>query len=431
MSDFGGFSFLSPQEVQAQMDQRRQQGLMGSTDVARRTNIESALDGLFGNPQMRQAQRIQTRVQTASQGVKQKEGEDSLDFELRRLQGIRDAVADVDPSVASQINERILQLGESKFQRSRLTAQDKRAQESHDLDMGEKRDEATTRKLTGGSTYVLNKRDGSMQAFDLLDPSKSSDFQKAAACPTCIVITPAQAFSLYHDETVEGMKLRKQMAAADGLSKVELQRAEQVSAGLLDLHATADRIFQVLETNPDVFTAASAGAMKLDKLATELGAAGRAASGGKTVEGQSIDDWLKSNSITNTRAQGLIVGLAYSTAKANDPSGRISDKDLAAAVEMVGGNNPNPGAIIANLNDNLTRSTRAITDRLDTMSPEVRERMTPRLNLLNKRMDEFQQRFAKYAQGNSGPGAAGATAPPSKDGWTTVNGVRIRIKPGQ
>jgi hypothetical protein len=432
MANFGGFEMETPQEVLAKLDaQRRRVMTEGNVHQQRSQNIESALDILFGNAAVRQSKRLQQRVMTAQKSAEQKPDEDPLDFELRRLAAMRDAVSDLDPAVASQINGRLLQLGEAKMQRQRLKASDQREEETHALKIAEARDEGTLRKLTGGNTYVLNTADGSAESFDLLDPAQSAAFDKAQRKPGVMVITPAQAYQLYHDKTIEAMKVRRALAESDGLSKVTSQRVEQASAGLLDLYATADRIFQVLETNPDVMTSMSAGAQKLDKVATELGAAGRVASGGKTVEGQSIDDWLKSNSITNTRAQGLIVGLAYATAKANDPSGRISDKDLAAAMEMVGGNNPNPAAIVANLNDSLTARSQALFDRLDTLPEGVREQMKARRELLGTRMGSFQTRFEKYAKGKLGRESTGATAAPaaSADGFVEVApGIRIREK---
>jgi hypothetical protein len=429
MADFGGFNIPTPQEVLAERQAQRSKVFsQGSVQQQRSFNIEQALDIVFGNPQQRQANRMQTRMQSAQDSVQKNEGEEPLDFEMRRLASMRDAVSDVDPATASQINARLLELGEAKFQRTRLMASDHRAEELHSTQMSATRDEATMRKLTGGNTYVLNKQSGATEAFDLLDPAQDAAFKAAAAKPGAMVITPAQAFQLYHDKTIEAMKVRKQLAEADGLSKVTSQQVERASAGLLDMYATADRIFQVLETNPDVLSASSAGAAKLDKVATELAAAGRYASGGKTVEGQSIDDWLKANSITNTRAQGLTVGLAYATAKANDPSGRISDKDLAAALEMVGGNNPNPAAIIANLNDNLTARSQGLFDRMDTLPEGVRNQMVARRKVLGDRAASFHGRFEKYAQGRLGQSAAGATpaSTPDADGWMTINGKRVR-----
>lgn len=429
MADFGSFQVQTPQEVLADLAAKRNQVMVnGNVHQQRSQNIETALDTIFGNPQLRQAKRVETAMKSAQAASTQREGENSLDFELRRMQAMRDAMADVDPATASQINQKMLELGETKFQRSRLMASDTRATEEHVAKMSEVKDEATMRKLTGGSTYVLNQKDGSVAGFDLLNQDEQEVFNKAAGQPGTIVITPAQAFSLYHDKTVEALKLRQKLAGADDFSKVTSKDVEKASSGLLDIYATADRLFQVLETNPDALTTTSAGAMKFEKVATELAAAGRAATGNKLKDGTAIDTWLQSNSITNNRAQSLIVALAAANARANNPDGRISDRDMVIATQMVGGNNPNPAVVMSNLNDTLTRTSQALFDRLDTLPEGVKDQMAARRKLLGDRSEAFQARFTKYAAGHLGPDSTGkGPAMPDKDGWITMpNGTQVR-----
>jgi hypothetical protein len=428
MANFGGFEMETPQDVLARLAAQRSKVMVqGDATQQRSQNIESALDGLFGNPQVRQAQRAKDALTRAQSSVSKADGEDELDYQMRSMAAKRDAIADISPDVASQINMQLLKLGEEKMQRSRLKAQDARTEEEFSW---KKKDRALD-DITQPQTYLYNPQSGTAESFDLSDPSQTAAFLEAKKQPNTTVISPAQKWQLDMQNDAQAANLRIALAKADaaasgGGSKVELQRVENASAGLLDVYASADRIFQVIDSNPDVLTGSSAAAQKLDKVATELGAAGRMASGGKTVEGQSIDDWLKANSIQNTRMQGLVVGMAYSLAKANDPSGRISDKDLAAAVTMVGGNNPNPASIIANLNDNLQARSNSTISRIDTLDEPVKKAMSARVALLKQKQQDFNTRMSKYAQGGRGPDATGAT--PDADGWTTVNGVRIREK---
>lgn len=411
MASFGGFEMETPQDVLARLqDQRRQVMVDGRVSQQRSQNIESALDGLFGNPQARAAQRRVDAVRRAQQQTTpQGEGEDDLDYELRSLKAKRDAVADIAPEIAAQINTQLLKLGEEKFQRSRLTASDDRAKTEFDW----KTKDRALDDITGGQTYVFDPASGQAEGFNLRDPESTQAFLDARKKPNSTIITPQMKWQLDMQNDQQAAMLKAALIKADATanggkgSKVETQRVENASAGLLDVYATADRIFQVLDVNHDVLTGGSKGAKALDKVATELGAAGRMASGGKTQEGQAIDDWLKSNSITNTRMQGLVVGLAYSMAKANDPSGRISDKDLAAAVTMVGGDNPNPAAIIANINDNLSARFESLKGRMETMDEPVKKGLAGRLKLLQEKQDSFTKRMAKYAQGDYGPGSTG------------------------
>lgn len=424
MADFGGFNVQTPQEVLAGLaDKRRQVMVGGNVQQQRSQNMETALDSMFGNPQVRQAKRMEATIRSAQSGVKKNEGENDIDYELRRLSAMRDAVADVSPETASQINAQMLQLGEQKFQRDRLTQHDAREKEVYDLELPGKKDAARQAHLLGGGLYVLNQKDGSATSYDINDPEEAAKFAEAKRQPGNMVITPAQLYDLYHDKTVEAMKVRTALATAGGsLSKVTAKDVEKASAGLLDTYATADRLFQVLETNPDVMTKSSAGAKQFDKVATELAAAGRMVSGNKTSSGQKIDDFLTSNNITNERAQSLTIALAAAMAKANNPDGRISDNDMRIAVTMVGGNNPNPAVVLSNLNDTLTRSSQSLFDRIDS-SEGLTEVFASRRKLLGQRSDSFNSRFEKYAQGKLGAQSTGISTTPDKDGF-------IEIKPG-
>jgi hypothetical protein len=418
MANFGGFEMETPQEVLARTQAQRSRVMsQGNIHQQRSQNIESALDVLFGAPGMRDAKRRQDAIKRAqaSQAPKAAD-EDQLDFEMRDLAAKRDAIADLAPDVASQINGRLLELGEAKMQRQRLLAADQRDIEMHALKKEGMEREARLDKLIGGNTYVVDVENNSAESFDLLNPAEAAPFEAAKSKPGRRVISQAQAFQLMLQDDAQAAALRIAMAKADNDransdgSKVTLKEVEKLSAGLLDLHATADRIFNVFDSNPDVLTGGSAGAAALDKVAVELGSIGRAASGGTTKEGTSIDSWLKQNSIQNTRMQGLVVGLAYSLAKTNDPGGRLSDNDLKMAVQMVGGNNPNPAAILSNLNDNIVKSSNSLIDRIETSDPATKEKMGPRLGLLKQRRDGFVGRMSKFAQGERGAEATGLNA---------------------
>lgn len=417
MANFGAYEMPTPQELLAQLAEQRRKVMTGGNVVQQRSqNIETALDNLFGNPQVRKANADMEAIKRSQNVGPQGEGEDDISYEMRRLSSVRDAMAEVNPEVAAQINTRLLQLGEMKYQRSRLKAQDDRAAAEHDLQMDKLKDEKTERESFGMQTYVYDIGAKSAEAFNLRNPEENSAFLEAARKPNTRVITPAMAWQLLLQDDAQAGALRVAMAKAqsgDG-SKVEQQRLENMSGSLLDLYATADRIFQVFDENPDAITGSAAGGAALDRIATELGAAGRLATGAKLKDSDlSIDDWFKANSITSTRMQGLVVGLAYATAKANDPQGRISDKDLAAALQMVGGANPNPAAILSNLNDSLVARTAGMVDRINTANPAIREGLSERVKLLERRREEYKVRMAKFATGERGAGATGVDLDPA------------------
>jgi hypothetical protein len=118
---FSLFQIPSAQNVQQAVTQERQQAYASGNPYAmQQATFGTAIDALFGNPQVMQAQKIQKALQGAEKGLVPQEGETQVDTELRRLQAMRDAVADVDPAVASQINSQMLQLGQVKLEQDKL-----------------------------------------------------------------------------------------------------------------------------------------------------------------------------------------------------------------------------------------------------------------------------------------------------------------------
>lgn len=138
MADFGGVNILTPQEVlarlQAQRDQFRQSG---DPAVRRQATVDQALDSLFGNPQLQAAQRVTGAITAAQNSVKPVEGESDLDTELRRLKSMRDAVLDIDPAAASQINQRMMAVGAEKLERQKLLADMQLKQDENARQTGE------------------------------------------------------------------------------------------------------------------------------------------------------------------------------------------------------------------------------------------------------------------------------------------------------
>jgi hypothetical protein len=128
MADLGGFKVQTPQELLAQMEQRRQAvRLEGTVAQNRQYNVSSALDTLFGNPQVNQAQALQKRIQAAEQSVPAIAGEDELTTEMRRLSAIRDAVGDLSPETASQITGQLLKLSQARLEQQKLKSDETRA----------------------------------------------------------------------------------------------------------------------------------------------------------------------------------------------------------------------------------------------------------------------------------------------------------------
>lgn len=128
MADFGGFSVQTPQEILAALDQqRRAVRLQGTVGQNRQANMQTALDALFGNPQLNLAKRQQARIQQAEAGVTPVAGESDLSREIRRLAAIRDAIGSESPEVASQITTQLLKLEQARMEQQKLQSDEQRA----------------------------------------------------------------------------------------------------------------------------------------------------------------------------------------------------------------------------------------------------------------------------------------------------------------
>jgi len=128
MADLSSFQLPDAAAIQARNRQQRQaQWSSGNPQAMQQATIQNALDAVFGNPEEVRAKKIQNVLSQAQQNVQPQDGDTDVDVELRRLKSMRDAVGDLDPTVSSQINTRMLQLGQVKLEQDKLFAEERRA----------------------------------------------------------------------------------------------------------------------------------------------------------------------------------------------------------------------------------------------------------------------------------------------------------------
>lgn len=117
------FQIPSAQQTQLRIKQERDQAYASGNPYAmQQATMSTALDALFGNPQVKYAQKLQDSLSKAQQSVQPVAGDTQLDTEIRRLSAMRDAAVDVDPAIAGQINSQLLQLGQMKLEQDKLRA---------------------------------------------------------------------------------------------------------------------------------------------------------------------------------------------------------------------------------------------------------------------------------------------------------------------
>lgn len=133
MAKFAGFNITTPQEAQQRQQQMRLQ-LLGSNNplLIQQAIFGNAFDSLFGNPEVRAAQKVQQKLSTAVANAAP--GEDELGTEINRLSAVRDAVADLDPNLADQVRARLVELEGERLERNKLLAEERRAEAGFQLE---------------------------------------------------------------------------------------------------------------------------------------------------------------------------------------------------------------------------------------------------------------------------------------------------------
>lgn len=138
MADLSMFNIPDPNQIQSRLNQQRQaMWASGNTATMNQATLANALDAIFGNPEVNRAKAVQKTIGDATAALQPQEGETAIETEMRRLQAIRDAVGEIDPSIANEVNTRLLQLGQVKLEQDKLFADEARAQRKEGREIGE------------------------------------------------------------------------------------------------------------------------------------------------------------------------------------------------------------------------------------------------------------------------------------------------------
>lgn len=163
-----------------------------------------------------------------------------------------------------------------------------------------------------------------------------------------------------NDRIIEGSTLTGGTEAL-GLPKSEQTGLRDAEIATSQFVATANDAIQMLEDSPDIntFTAKAAGVVNnLQQEAKALAGATGIDFDVKLLDPSNHEDTFDALGIQNARMQSMITNLAYSRALANNPDGRISNADLNAAINEIGGNAADPRAFAEVLQDVIERTER-------------------------------------------------------------------------
>ena len=393
MADFGGFEVKTPQEVLAEIAAQQQQiAAMRDPRAQRNANIQFQLANAFGNPELKKAKALE-RTMTDVDATMKKSGEQpgTLAWEQKRLEGMYNAVKDRDPAAASQIASRLTEIDEQRFERKRLEAQDKRAEQ----DAFDRHRESTARaekaerlNNMNNISYVasVDEETGEMkiQAYNPNDPESRLAFEKAKMVEGNVVLSREEAADKFDQGLLDDadMTLHNNSAFTTRLGTYEAQR---------NAFERATRIGSVLAGNPN----ANTGTAGLINSMNEAGQEALAVhSKVLDVLGVPLNENYNSGAIETAlkgfkwyteldgsdqaAMKGLTLNMAYVLARSLDPSGRLSDADVMFAARMIGASQGDPKVLMRVMTDQIWGASEKVlrADRTDLGSLTERERRT-------------------------------------------------------
>lgn len=391
MADFGGVQIKTPQEVLAELAQKRQSiAAMPNQQARNEANIVFQLSNMFGNPELKKAQNIEKSI-TAAQGAVDnttvhKKG--SLDYESERLSAMFEAVKHQDPVAASQIASQLTQIDEARFERKRLTNIDRRADiasGNQDAESLNRQDTQSRENLQNNTTYIETvSADGqpSYKAYNLRDDASRLEFEKERLKSGTSVLTRAEMAARGGDADDADVKLHNNSTFSTKLETLQASDHALRQAG---------RMVSILASNPDANTTFADMLEETNELVQE----GKAALNkineirGDSVANDSVNaariraalgtvEWFVNMDSQDQQAiQGLGLNMAYVLARSLDPSGRLSDADVAFAAQMIASSNGDPKILARVMTEqvvaNASKWAKAERTDLDSLSPRERK----------------------------------------------------------
>ena len=362
MADFGGFQVKTPQEVLANLQQQRMAiAQIGDPRARRNANIQFQMANLFGSSELRKARALEDRMRTVNKEVQANPTRDSLTGEKRRLSLMYDAVKELDPLAASQIQSRLVELDQEIFERQRLQAADRRAERNTRINeqnaaINQSRENRAAQFDDFAYTADQN---GNVTAYDLTNPARNRAFGEAMQTGNSINLTQAQAAQMLGRANVKNA-MANELVNNSGFEKVV--NRYRADAEFMD---KTTKLLSILARD----AGAATNVNDVAKITAGLAEEGRAAvrvmqaddgSGfnlGLTKEYISnrldqIEDLTLPAGTNRAQFESMILNMGYVLARSLDSGGRLSDQDVNMAIEMLTGGSVNAKTITSILLQN-------------------------------------------------------------------------------
>jgi len=380
MANFAGFEIETPQEMLTRLNAQRAK-IMSGNDV-NAINFEATdgiLKAIFGDPEKELAGSRTDAATAAFADTEQMEGEDDIAFRQRQVQTFFDEVKHTDPALAAQAAEELTSIQNERVERDMLMSQEERrkSNEQRLADQERDRQEDRSRKnVFNNLGYAYDRRTGKATAFNLSTPEGKAKLVEASKNPDTTVLTR---------EEMANMDERK-AREADSRYWNNSDRSEKIGTyeATFDSYNRVGRMMEIVGTEPDTLTTVAGIEKAISNLEAEVGAFENATGADLTM----IEKWrgrLKQEVDAAARARGvtdsMLLSVAYSWAKAKDPGGRLSDKDLDLAIQMVGGKNANPTIFARTVLEEMELQSKKLEDGAELWNedPSFRKSIDGRL----------------------------------------------------
>lgn len=223
----------TPEDVASSEENQYNQEIQKGGSVQRNmANISRGVQiASGGGPQMAKAQNVQQRLQAILQDVNQgaDPNEDPLTKQMRLAKAMSVGMIDVAPQIALQANQQAQRIAQAQQQQKLLSM--KQQEEQTNLDQSQFKNRVS--QITGQIVFARKGSDGSMEAYDTVNPS-DPDYQtkvaqiQAKASQDGVQVIPMTADNFINGRNaVAQTQAQARMYAADQSNQARMYASDQ------------------------------------------------------------------------------------------------------------------------------------------------------------------------------------------------------------
>ena len=182
-----------------------------------------------------------------------------------------------------------------------------------------------------------------------------------------------------------------------GIGKPEAKEFRNMQAGTLDVLSSVDRLIGQLDKGGGGVLTITGGASRLATgFAAQIESFAKSFGGTAIIDGKEVSESalrdpkiyqfpkVQGQAQLSARVRGNFIDLAYSMARAKDPGGRLSDRDVQVQLDSIGADLGDPKVVKAALQESAVRAVTALENRALVLGQSLGAEV-------QKRLDAFKQ----------------------------------------